>query len=171
MKRAIISTLFILTTIITAFADEVSFVASAPKSVVVGNRFKIAYEANTKTDSQPTISDVDGLRILSGPHHSTFMSSQNVNGRVTSKQTITYTYIVVADNEGDITIPGATVMVDGKKYTSNPLTIKVLPESQASSAAQQQGNRGGVSPGQGNNSSTNITNDNLFMIASVSKSL
>lgn len=169
MKRAIISTLFILTTIITAFADEVSFVASAPKSVVVGNRFKIAYEANTKTDSQPTISDVDGLRILSGPHHSTFMSSQNVNGRVTSKQTITYTYIVVADNEGDITIPGATVMVDGKKYTSNPLTIKVLPESQASSAAQQQGNRGGVSPGQGNNSSTNITNDNLFMIASVSK--
>ena len=75
MKRIFISTLLILTTIFTAFADEVSFVASAPKSVVVGNRFKIAYEVNTKADSQPTISDVDGLRVLSGPHHSTFMSS------------------------------------------------------------------------------------------------
>ena len=105
MKRVFISTLLILTTIFTALADEVSFVASAPKSVVVGNRFKIAYEVNTKADSQPTIADVDGLRVLSGPHHSTFMSSNNVNGRVTTKQTITYTYIVVADNEGDITVP------------------------------------------------------------------
>lgn len=163
MKRVFISTLLILTTIFTAFADEVSFVASAPKSVVVGNRFKIAYEVNTKADSQPTIADVDGLRVLSGPHHSTFMSSNNVNGRVTTKQTITYTYIVVADNEGDITVPGASVMVDGKKYTSNPLTIKVLPEGQA--PQQQSGGAGG----QANNSSTNITNDNLFVKALVSK--
>lgn len=165
MKRVFISTLLILTTIFTAFADEVSFVASAPKSVVVGNRFKIAYEVNTKADSQPTISDVDGLRVLSGPHHSTFMSSSNVNGRVTSKQTITYTYIVVADNEGEITIPGASVMVEGKKYTSNPLTIKVLPEGQA--PQQQSGGAGG----QANNSSTNITNDNLFVKALVSKTM
>ena len=163
MKRVFISTLLILTTIFTAFADEVSFVASAPKSVVVGNRFKIAYEVNTKADSQPTITDVDGLRVLSGPHHSTFMSSNNVNGRVTTKQTITYTYIVVADKEGEITVPGASVMVDGKKYTSNPLTIKVLPESQAS---QQQS---GGAKAQSNNSSTNITNDNLFVKALVSK--
>lgn len=163
MKRIFISTLLILTTIFTALADEVSFVASAPKSVVVGNRFKIAYEVNTKADSQPTITDVDGLRVLSGPHHSTFMSSNNVNGRVTTKQTITYTYIVVADNEGEITIPGASVMVNGKKYTSNPLTVKVLPESQAS----QQQSSGAKT--QVNNSSTNITNDNLFVKALVSK--
>lgn len=162
MKRIFLSTLLILTTIFTAFADEVSFVASAPKSVVVGNRFKIAYEVNTKADSQPTISDVDGLRVLSGPHHSTFMSSSNVNGRVTSKQTITYTYIVVADNEGEMTVPGASVMVEGKKYTSNPLTIKVLPESQAS---QQSGG----ARAQASNNSTNITNENLFVRAFVSK--
>lgn len=163
MKRIFLSTLLILTTICTAFADEVSFVASAPKSVVVGNRFKIAYEVNTKADSQPTISDVDGLRVLSGPHHSTFMSSSNVNGRVTSKQTITYTYIVVADNEGEMTVPGASVMVEGKKYTSNPLTIKVLPESQASQL------QSGGARAQASNNSTNITNENLFVRALVSK--
>ena len=54
-------------------------------------------------------------------------------------------------------------MVDGKKYTSNPLTIKVLPEGQA--PQQQSGGAGG----QANNSSTNITNDNLFVKALVSK--
>lgn len=169
MKRAIISTLFILTTIITAFADEVSFVASAPKSVVVGNRFKVAYEANTRTDSQPTLPEVDGMRILMGPSSSIMTQSSNINGKKTTSQTITFTYTVVIDKEGEVTIPGASVMVDGKKYTSNPLTIKVLPESQASSAAQQQGNRGGSASVQGGNTSTNISNDNLFIIASVNK--
>lgn len=164
MKKILLSTLLILTTIFTAFADEVSFVASAPKSVVVGKRFELKYEANTKTDSQPTISDVDGLRVLTGPHSSFFTQSSTVNGRRTQKQTITYTYIVVADNEGEIIVPGASVMVDGKKYTSNPLTIKVLPESQSSSAPQQGG--GAASPA---SSGTNISNENLFVIASVNK--
>ena len=134
MKRILLSTLLILTAVCTALADEVSFVASAPKSVVAGKRFELKYEANTKTDGQPTIADVDGLRILTGPHSSTFSSVQSVNGRRTSKMSITYTYIVVADNEGEITIPGATVMIDGKQVVSNPLTIKVLPAGQATPA-------------------------------------
>ena len=165
MKRILLSTLLILTAVCTALADEVSFVASAPKSVVAGKRFELKYEANTKTDGQPTIADVDGLRILTGPHSSTFSSVQSVNGRRTSKMSITYTYIVVADNEGEITIPGATVMIDGKQVVSNPLTIKVLPAGQAAPA--QQGGGGSSSARQG--SSTEISNDNLFIIASVNK--
>ena len=167
MKRILLSTLFILITVTTAFADEVSFIASAPKSVVVGKRFKIAYEANTKTDSQPTIPEVDGMRVLMGPSSSVMTQSSNINGRRTSSQTITYTYTVAIDKEGDVTIPGASVMVDGRKYTSNPLTVKVLPESQA--AAAQQGSGRGSSPTQNNSSGTNITNDNLFIRALVSK--
>ena len=169
MKRILLSTLLILTTILTAYADEVSFIASAPKSVVVGKRFELKFEANKKTDSQPTMPDVDGLRILTGPHSSFFTQSSNVNGRRTSTQTITYTYIVVVDNEGDVTIPGASVMIDGKKYTSNPVTIKVLPESQASSVSQQGGGSRASSASRGGNSSTNITNENLFVVASVNK--
>ena len=167
MKRILLSTLFILITVTTAFADEVSFIASAPKSVVVGKRFKIAYEANTKTDSQPTIPEVDGMRVLMGPSSSVMTQSSNINGRRTSSQTITFTYTVAIDKEGDVTIPGASVMVDGRKYTSNPLTVKVLPESQA--AAAQQGSGRGSSPTQNNSSGTNITNDNLFIRALVSK--
>ncbi|MBQ2126166.1 MAG: BatD family protein, partial [Bacteroidaceae bacterium] len=70
---------------------------------------------------------------------------------------------------GDVTIPGASVMIGGKKYTSNPITVKVLPESQATQAAQQQqGSTRTVSPGH-SNTGTNITNDNLFIKASVNK--
>ena len=168
MKRILLSTLFILTTISAVFADEVSFIASAPKSVVVGKRFELKYEANKKTDSQPALSEIDGLRILTGPHSSFFTQTSTVNGRRTSSQTITYTYIVVIDKEGEITIPGASVMVDGKKYTSNPVMIKVLPESQASAVAQQQGGNG-VSRQRSTNSTADITDDRLFIVASVNK--
>ena len=157
MKRILLSTLFILTTISAVFADEISFVASAPKSVVAGSRFKLTYEVNSKTDSQPTISEVDGLRILTGPHSSFFTQTSNVNGRKTTSQTITYTYTVAIDKEGETTIPGASVMVRGKKYTSNPVTIKVLPEGQTPASSQ------------GASSTTDITNDRLFIQASVNK--
>ena len=159
MKRILLSTLLILTTISAAFADGISFVASAPKSVEVGKRFNLAYEVNSKTDGQPVISEIDGMRILTGPHSSYFTQSSNINGKRTTTQTITYTYIVAIDKEGDVTIPGASVMVDGKKYTSNPVTIKVLPANQAPTASQQQ-NTG---------SAADITNDRLFILASVNK--
>ena len=159
MKKILLSTLLILTTISAAFADGISFVASAPKSVEVGKRFNLAYEVNSKTDGQPVISEIDGMRILTGPHSSYFTQSSNINGKRTTTQTITYTYIVAIDKEGDVTIPGASVMVDGKKYTSNPVTIKVLPANQAPTASQQQ-NTG---------SAADITNDRLFILASVNK--
>ena len=163
MRRILLSTLLFIATICTAFADEVSFVASAPKSVVVGQRFKIAYEANTRTDSQPTLPEVDGMRVLMGPSSSVMTQSSNINGRRTSSQTITFTYTVVIDNEGDVTIPGASVMVDGKNVVSNPVTIKVLPQGQSSSAQQGDGSAARQS------SSTNISNDELFIVAAVSK--
>ena len=169
MKRIFLSTLLILLTICTAFADEVSFIASAPKSVVVGKRFKIAYEANSRTDSQPTLPEVDGMRILMGPSSSVMTQSSNINGRKTTSQTTTFTYTIAIDKEGDVTIPGASVMVAGKKYTSNPVTVKVLPESQAASAAQQQGGSARSASAVQSNSGTNITNENLFIKASVSK--
>ena len=166
MKRILISTLLILTAVCTALADEVTFVASAPKSVVAGKRFELKYEANAKTDGQPTIADVDGLRVLAGPHPSTFTSMQYINGRRTSRMSITYTYTVVADNEGEITIPGASVIIDGKKFVSNPLTLKVLPAG--SSAQQQQGGGNASSARQGSNAN-NITAENLFITATVNK--
>lgn len=164
MKRIVLTSFLLLTTIAAALADEITFVANAPKSVVAGKRFSITFEINNKTDGQPSIPDIDGLRILSGPNYSTFTSRQNVNGRVTTRQTITFTYIVIADNEGDIEIPAASISVDGKKYTSNPLTIKVLPQDKTQNTSRQT-----TSSASSRSSSTDISADDLFVLASLSK--
>ncbi len=164
MKRIVLTSFLLLTTIAAALADEITFVANAPKSVVAGKRFSITFEINNKTDGQPSIPDIDGLRILSGPNYSTFTSRQNVNGRVTTRQTITFTYIVIADNEGEIEIPAASISVDGKKYTSNPLTIKVLPQDKTQNNSRQT-----TSSASSRSSSTDISADDLFVLASLSK--
>ena len=164
MKRIVLTSFLLLTTIAAALADEITFVANAPKSVVAGKRFSITFEINNKTDGQPSIPDIDGLRILSGPNYSTFTSRQNVNGRVTTRQTITFTYIVIADNEGEIEIPAASISVDGKKYTSNPLTIKVLPQDKTQNTSRQT-----TSSASSRSSSTDISADDLFVLASLSK--
>lgn len=164
MKRILLTSLLLLTTIAAALADEITFVANAPKSVVAGKRFSITFEINNKTDGQPSIPDIDGLRILSGPNYSTFTSRQNVNGRVTTRQTITFTYIVIADNEGEIDIPAASISVDGKKYTSNPVTIKVLPQDKTQNTSRQT-----TSSASSRSSSTDISADDLFVLASLSK--
>ena len=157
----------LLTTVVTVCADDITFVGSAPKSVVVGKRFKIEYIVNARTDGQPTLPEIAGMRILMGPATSIKSQKTNINGVMKSSQSCTFTYTVALDNEGETTIPGASVFVGGKIYTSNPVTIKVLPDDQASSTTQQQG--GSTSQRQSSNSTSDITDDRLFMLASVNK--
>ena len=40
-------------------ADEISFVTSAPRSVVVNQHFKISYKVNRVKVAEPTIPEID----------------------------------------------------------------------------------------------------------------
>ena len=166
MKKILLSTLLLLVTFAAAYADGVSFVAYAPKSVVVNRRFQIEYEINKKADSDPAMPDVDGLKKLFGPGYSNFSSTEIVNGNITTKHSVKYTYTVVAEKEGEIKIPGAAVMVDGKKIVSNPLTINVLPQDNVQS---RQGGGNASSQRGKNGSSEAISGDDLFVVASLNK--
>ena len=146
-----------LTIVSSASADEVSFVASAPKTVEVGQRFRIEFKVNSRTDGLPTLPEIDGMEILFGPSTSRASSTQIINGRKTSSESTTFTYAVKLNKEGDITIPAASVIVKGKTYTSNPLTITVLPKGQVLPSSQQ------------DTDSTNIADDMLFIRAEVNK--
>ena len=70
---------------------------------------------------------------------------QWINGKTSS--TITFSYMVQADTPGTHTLQPVKVSVEGREYTSNPLTCTVLPARnlQGSSAAPQaaQGSRSG----------------------------
>ena len=163
MKRIILTLLLFISVIGNVLADDVTFVASAPKSVVLGQRFRLTYTVNTTDAKEPVIADMPDFDILSGPNISTQQSYSSVNGKTTSSVSVTFTYILLPKSEGEFTIQPAKINAKGKDITSNSLSIKVLPEDKASSAAQNGDRR------QGGNTSANISNEDLFMRATLSK--
>lgn len=176
MKR-LASLILLMTLCVTAVnaASDVVFTAQAPKAVVVGDNFRLTYTVNVSNAKKMRLQSVsDGLSVLSGPSQSTRSSTTIINGKMESSSTITYTYILVGQEEGEYTIPGATIEVGNNTYTSNSVKIKVLPrddnqqaqgsQNQNSGTAQQ--NAQSQSQGSGNG---NISGSDLFMRAIVSK--
>lgn len=166
MRKIVLTTLLLLVTIPAVFADDLLFEASAPKTVVAHTQFKLQYTINTHNAKEPRLPALEGFTIVAGPYRSQQSSWQNVNGQMSSSTTLVFTYTLIADKEGEYKIPGATASINGKDYTSNPLTIKVLPPDRASSAqnsatAQRADSR--------SNQSTNIAADDLFMTATLNK--
>ena len=155
------------------FADEISFIAQSPTAVVRGERFRITYKLSDATPKQFRAPDMKGLTVLAGPSTSTSQSTSIVNGKVTTSSSYTYTFIVVAEDEGDYKLDGATVTVGNDTYTSNGLSIKVLPpdSNQAQQAQQSQSTQRGNSTRQQNSQTDNdeIGPNDLFMLATVDK--
>lgn len=144
---------------------EVSFRASAPNAVAVGQTFQLVYTVNDQ-GKDFRLPSVSGFDILAGPYTSTSSSTSIINGKVSSSKEIRYTYTLQALKEGQFTITAATIVVDGQKYSSNPVTIKVLPEDKAAAAQ-------GSGRSQGNNASGSAsqvgTPDRLFVRANFSR--
>ncbi len=164
MKKSVI-TLFVLFAAITAaFADEITFTAQAPKSVVANQQFRLTYKVSTTDTTEPTIKNVDGIRIVAGPYSSTQQSMQSINGKTTYSSSVTYTFILEAEKEGEFTIPAATITAEGKRITSNSVSIRVLPDD-GSSPSSHSGN----TVSRPNSSRTDISDDDLFIVASLNK--
>lgn len=64
-----------------------------------------------------------GFDVLAGPTTSEGTSVSIVNGHVSKTVSFTYTYVLQAQNEGLATISAASVQVEGKTYSTQPLTI------------------------------------------------
>ena len=169
MKRIFLTTLLLVMTMAVALADEVSFVTSAPKAVVVNQQFRLKYTINRRNVKEPRVSDIKDFRVLAGPNRSEQSSTQIINGNVTSTQSVTFTYILMAEKEGEFTIPGATITVEGNEITSNKVNVKVLPQDKASAAAQQNSQTQQNRRQQQNSNSVDIAADDLFMTATLNK--
>ena len=106
-------------------AQGVSVTGEAPSVVKIGERFRLVYKIDAKTQA-PNIQLPEAFTILSGPGMSQSTSIQWINGKQTSTFNLTYTYILVADTEGKHTIPPAKITHEGKNIESNAVTIEVL---------------------------------------------
>src|SRR5258705_1985097 len=105
-----------------ALAQDVTFSATASNTTVgAGEQFQVAFSVNGNASKfqAPTFRDFD---VLMGPSQS--VSTQIINGSFS--QSLTYTYILIAQREGTYDIPPASVEVSGKKIQSNSLHITVV---------------------------------------------
>jgi hypothetical protein len=122
----------------TAFihAADIEFVANSPQEVSLGEQFEITFSINGNGSSfiGPPI---NGFAVLSGPNPSTSSNVQIINGQMSQTISTSFSFYLQATQVGTFAIPGATITVNGKKYKSNALTIKVV-KGQTAAAQQQQ---------------------------------
>lgn len=153
----------------SVLAQDISFVASSPNAVVRGEKFRISFKINNSSKVKdfraPAMND---FSVLSGPNQSSSTSSALINGKLISESSITYSYVLIGEEEGTFTIPAATITVDKKQLSSNSLTIKVLPPDKKAPNTSS-GSQSGSQSGNSNSQNASISNEDLFMLATVDK--
>ncbi len=160
-RRLILISLLMLSVWMAKAADAVQFSASAPSTVILDQPFQLVYTVNA-TGKDLRAPEITNFDVLAGPFESHSSSIQIINGKTTSSVSVSYTYTLQAQKTGTFTIGSAGITVGGQKYTSNGVSIKVLPADQAGSAKSQNG-RASASGSQ------SISNDNIFIRTQVSK--
>ena len=129
MRKIIVLWMVLMIVSLRAFADsKVSFTASAPDVVAVGDQFRLSYTVTTQKVRDFRAPSIKGFDVLMGPSRSQQKSVQVINGQTTSTSSITFTYILMATAEGSFTIPGATITAEGNQMVSNSVHVKVLIE-------------------------------------------
>lgn len=148
-------------------ADEpVRFTVSAPSSVVLDKPFQLVYTVNA-SGRDLRAPEFNNFDVLAGPFESHSSSYQIINGKSSSSVSLSYTYTLQAQKTGTFTISSASIIVDGKKFTSKGVSIKVLPADATPPSSRSQGGRR-ASPSS-NNAQASISNENIFMRTVVSK--
>ena len=130
MRKLIFLFILMLTVGVATKAADVTFKASAPQAVVMGEQFRLTFTVNAE-GRDLRVQEMPDFDVLMGPSQSTSYSSSWVNGKSTSETTVTYTYVLMPKKEGTFNIAPATIKVNGSNYTSNGLAIKVLPADKA----------------------------------------
>src|SRR5476651_2729997 len=104
------------------FAQEPKFTASVDKSEVgTGDRFEVTFSVNGNAErfTPPTLA---GFEIVGGPNQSSSM--QIING--STSMSIAFSYVLMPTKEGDFVIGPASIVVNGKRLTTNPIKIHVV---------------------------------------------
>ncbi len=106
---------------------QVQFEAKVSKATLgLNERIRIDFAMNADGDNfvPPTF---EGFRVLGGPFQQ--MSQQWINGRGTFNKT--YSYILLPNQKGVLTIKPATIEINGQVYKTNPLKVTVTAATEA----------------------------------------
>ena len=149
MKRYLI---LLLITASAAFA-QVKFEANVSKNTLgLNERVRIEFSMNEDGDNfVPPNFEACGFRVVGGPSQS--ISQSWINGRSTFQKS--YTYILLPLQKGNLVIRQAVIEINGQLYKTLPIKINVT------NAVQQ--------PNDPNEPATVKADDNLYLVADISK--
>ena len=147
-------------------ADTHTFEINTPLIVTAGEMFRVEFvlDTNKPDDGSFTPPDFAGLDILAGPTTSTGFEFQSINGVTSQKKTCTITYVVMAQNAGNITIGSASISVDGKSYTTKATPIEVVDGGDERQQQQQ-----GRAAEQGNAVQNKVAKDDIVLRLNLSR--
>jgi hypothetical protein len=112
--------------------QKVAFEASIDARQILLNEYtKVTFTLKNANGDRFQSPSFEGFRVLSGP--STGMSTTIVNGRRSSE--LSYSYLLQPTRVGKFTIGAASIVVDGKKLTSNVLSVEVVKGKAADESA------------------------------------
>ncbi|MES2425937.1 MAG: BatD family protein [Bacteroidota bacterium] len=145
------------------FAQGVKFTAAVSKTTVgTGEQFEVEFSVNA--DGSNFVSpDLNDFQLLGGPNVSTNM--QFINGKATMSSS--FSYVLMAAKEGTFTIAPASIVVNGRKFTSNEIKITVVKGKPV--PQNNQSNRGTQGQGRANNANTADLSKSLFLRAVIDK--
>jgi hypothetical protein len=120
---------FILTFLFIAFAAnaQVHFNVSAPSTVVMDEPFQVKYELNA-IGQNFRAPDFKDFEHLAGPYTASSSDTQTINGKRFSADYMSYTITLLPKKTGTFSVGTASIEVDGRKYSSKGLSIKVISE-------------------------------------------
>ena len=137
MKRFISFILLALLVGASSVMAQVNFTVKPPTRVYEGQRFPVTFRLTNADGSDLKVSQINGCTLLYGPSVSTSQSYQVVNGNASSTSATEYTYYYKADKAGNFTIPSASVLADGKRYSTKAVTFTVYDAATANTPASQ----------------------------------
>ncbi len=144
MKRIINIAVLLLITVMTV--NAVTLTVEAPSRVVEGNKFNVTFVLANSEGSNFTPPEVTGAKLLFGPSVSQSYSSSWVNGKTTKSSSEEYTMTYKATQSGKCHIGPASVVVNGKRVSSRPTTIEILPAGSSQPSQQPQRTPGAPTP-------------------------
>lgn len=131
------------------------------------------FTVNTQDVSNFVAPDFKGFEVIYGPATSSQSSFQMINGRTSQSSSIIYTYVLLSDTPGTYTLGSASVVAEGKTVKSRPTTIKVLPAGSNGGGSAQSRQQGGNARQQTQqsqqSSSSGVSDKDLFMTATASR--
>lgn len=111
---------------------EVSFQASVDRETVsLADQVTLTLEVIGTRDGAPQLPEIKGAEILGRSSQTEFSL---VNGATSVRQIFRYTLIPL--QAGELRIPPAKLVADGRTFLTRPLTVKVVSESSSAAAAK-----------------------------------